>query len=43
MCGRIKASAWEAISFMVSELAATQFLLAISKSTGTLCDDESTR
>jgi hypothetical protein len=28
---------------MVSELAATQFLLAISKSTGTLCDDESTR
>jgi hypothetical protein len=28
---------------MVSESAATRFLLAISESTGTLCADESTR
>jgi hypothetical protein len=44
-CGRerIQSSAGEAVSLMVSESAATLFLLAISKSTGTLCDDESTR
>jgi hypothetical protein len=28
---------------MVSASAGTQFLLAISESTGSLCDDESTR
>jgi len=40
---RIKASAGEAVSLMVSESAATLFLLAILESTWTLCDDESTR
>jgi len=38
---RIQASAGEAISLMVSESAATQFSLAISESTRTLCPDES--
>ena len=43
MRGRIKASAGEEVSLMVSESAATPFSLAISESTWTLCDDESTR
>jgi hypothetical protein len=40
---RIQASSGKAMSLMVSESAATKFLLAISESIGTLCADESTR
>ena len=43
MRGLNQASAVEAVSVMVSESAATLFSLEISKSTGTLCYDESTR
>jgi hypothetical protein len=39
--GRIQPSAGEAVSLTVYESAATQFSLAISDSTGTLCADES--
>ena len=41
--GRIQALAGDAVSFMLSESAATQFSLAISESTGTLWDDKSMR
>ena len=39
----IQASSGETVSLIVSESAATQFSLAISESTRTLCTDESTR
>ena len=38
--GRIQASAVEAVSLMLSELAATHFSLVISESTGTVCADK---
>jgi hypothetical protein len=41
--GRIHASVVEVVSLLLSESAATHFSLVISKSTGTMCANETKR
>jgi hypothetical protein len=43
VCGRIQASAGEAVAWMVSESAATQFSVIIFELTAIVCSDESRR